>query len=143
MTNLFAYGLRLRLDGSLFPNVYHNLLVTNNDDVITWLSVPGCALFTTASLLIEWLGLLLVRREQQVSGRDSPGGGGQAAAAEPALGIKPQGSGSSLLLVICCCLSSCLVSECNSQLCNGLGAGCGAGMYPGFMVVYSEVIRIS
>lgn len=65
MSNIFTYGLRLRFSKSGIASLAH-AVASSRDDWITLAAVPGCLLFGFAALLIELLGLALLKHEQKV-----------------------------------------------------------------------------
>ncbi len=63
--NLMTYGLRMRVNRAVLQSVLP--LPLSTDDILTLAALPGsCVLFAVGALLIEWLGLRLLRGQEKV-----------------------------------------------------------------------------
>lgn len=67
INNLLTYGLRMRVNQAVLGSLL--LLPLARDDVITLLAIPlSGLLFALVALLIEKLGLMLLRSQEKVCG---------------------------------------------------------------------------
>lgn len=63
--NLLTYGLRLKVNRELLQSVLP--LPLSSDDLATLAAIPGsCLVFALGALLVEWLGLRLLRAQERV-----------------------------------------------------------------------------
>ena len=60
-----TYGLRMRVNRTVMQSVLP--LPLSTDDILTLVAIPGsCVLFAVGALLVEWLGLRLLRAQEKV-----------------------------------------------------------------------------